>query len=382
MLLVHLASSSGRLGYQCLLDEFWEQAGDLGLRLPDDEIPSAQAFCAARQKLKADLLRVLVEAVSNDVSASVGGDGRWLGHRVFAVDGSKVSLQRSRELDAAFGTPPAAHLPQILVSTIFDVVTACPHFVSVARNTIGERTELLGMLDHLPIDSVIVLDRGYPSFEVMSEVLRRGLHFVIRLPSDLFGAVRKFVQDRGDYEIVTIQPPSKWSAKYNDAIDVRAVYLSNGGADPTILITDLVSSRYTATKIGEIYTQRWQIEEFYKQQNASVFTIEQCRSRLKNGVEQEVYGFALFLGLSRHLAVAAAARAEVPLVEIARKPCMLALARCLAIAILMEDATRAHQKIDRTVAVLAKRRAPVRPGRHYPRVSYKPRKRWHAKGKS
>jgi len=381
MLLIHLASAGGRHGYQSLLDEFWEQAGDLGLRLPSDQVPSAQAFCAARQKLKADLLRVLVRGVSNEVSASLGSAGRWHGHRVFAVDGSKVSVQRSDELHSAFGRPCGGHCPQMLISTIFDVMTACPHYGNVAPCHADERAELIGMLDQVPADSVIVLDRGYPSFEVMHEIRRRGLHFVIRVPSDQFGAVRKFVESAGTDEIVTIDPPADMRRFFDESIDVRALYFSKSGADPTIIITDLVGPQYSTKEIGDLYTKRWQIEEFYKLENASVFSFGQCHAKSRNGVEQEVFAFALFVALSRHLAVAAAERAAVSVHVIARKHCMLALARCLAIAIMMDDRARAHEKLDATIAVLSKRRTPERPERSYPRVSFKPRKRWCAKGK-
>lgn len=380
MLLVHLAAEGGRLSYQSLVDEFWERAADLGLRLPNEVVPSGQAFSAARQKLKADLIRRLLGSVSNEVSSSMGEAGLWRGHRVFAVDGSKVSVQRSDELRVAYGTPSRGHCPQMLVSTVFDVMTACPHDVSVAPHATSERTELLGMLDGIPRGSVIVLDRGYPSFEVMHEIRRRGLHFLIRVPSDLFAVVRQFIQYEGNNEVVTIEPPSGKS-HIGGAIKVRAIYFGKNGADPTVLMTDLIGSAYPTKSIGELYSMRWQVEEFYKLENASVFSIGQCRSKSQNGVEQEVFAFALFVGLSRHLAVEAAAKSKVSVHAIARKSCMLALPRCLAIAVLMHDHVRAHRKIDITVDVLSKRRTPKRPGRSFPRVSLKPRKRWHAKGK-
>lgn len=292
-----------------------------------------------------------------------------------------MTVQRSDELRSAFGLPSGGHCPQVLISTVFDVLAFCPHDFTVAPCAAGERAELIAMLDSVPKGSVLVLDRGYPSFELMREIVDRGLHFVMRAKSDMSVAVRDFVTYRGTDEIIEIQPPQDIKKRYPQPLDARALYFSKDGSDPTILLTDLVGPRYPAAAIGGLYGGRWQVEEYYKVENDSVFTIGQCRSKSANGVKQEVGAFALFVALSRHLAVAAAKRAETPVAAISRRHCMLRLSRCLLIAGFMDNQNVAARAIHRIVVLLARRKSRDRPDRSYPRISFKPRKRWNSKGK-
>ena len=51
---------------------------------------------------------------------------RFHGRRIFAVDGSKISVQRSEELWQEFGGPPLGYSPQILLSVLYDVNSKIP----------------------------------------------------------------------------------------------------------------------------------------------------------------------------------------------------------------------------------------------------------------
>jgi hypothetical protein len=71
------------------------------------------------------VIRSLVHRVSDHFDEGFGSTHRWHGRRVFAVDGTKINVQRGDELAGAFGVPSGAHCGQVLVSTLFVAITRC-----------------------------------------------------------------------------------------------------------------------------------------------------------------------------------------------------------------------------------------------------------------
>jgi hypothetical protein len=148
----------------------------------------------------------------------------------------------------------------------------------------------------------------------------------------------------------------------------------------TVLLTDLVGPRYSAAALEDVYRRRWQVEEYYKIENDSVFTIGQCRAKSADGVKQEIAAFAgRALPPSRRRG---GQTRRVPSGQNLAATGMLRLARCLLIAGFMDDEAAATRAIQKTIVVLARRRIPDRLGRRHPRISFKPRKRWHSPGNS
>ncbi len=159
--LLYMVADANRRGYRHLIDGFWDEAQSFGLALPCEKPVTSSALSKARHKITPELMRALLHQASDSFDEQFGVDKRWCGRRVFAVDGSKVNIQRGEELAHAFGVPNGAHCPQVLVSTLFDLVAKVPHDITVAPHESGERQAMLRMLDRLKTGDVLVLDRGY-----------------------------------------------------------------------------------------------------------------------------------------------------------------------------------------------------------------------------
>jgi len=189
-LMLFMAGDAGRRGYEHVLEDFWAEAQRSGIALPCDDPVTAAAFCKARKKLKPELFATLLSKVSALLADKDEDWLRWRGRRIYAVDGMCHNTQRSAALADAFGVPSGSHCPQILVSTLFDVVGKFPVAATIAPSASCERQELLKLLDHLQAGDVLVLDRGYSSHEVLQSLCARGIEFVIRVPkSHSFAAV-------------------------------------------------------------------------------------------------------------------------------------------------------------------------------------------------
>ncbi len=130
VLILYMVSDAGRRGYAHLLRAFWDEVAAHGIRLPCAEPVSAASFCEARHKITPTFFRELLYQVAAAARPHDDPARRlWKGRRVFAADGTKLNLQRGDEKD------------------------------------------------------VLVLDRGYPSHELLQYLCEARIEFLIRVPA-------------------------------------------------------------------------------------------------------------------------------------------------------------------------------------------------------
>src|SRR3970282_1523828 len=94
------------------------------------------------------------------------------------------------------------------VSTLFDVVSKVPLDAVVGPYGSDERVQLSKVLDRTKSDDVLVLDAGFPSFDVFVMLRQSKLHFVARVPeSGTFKAIEQFVASGATDADVELHPP-------------------------------------------------------------------------------------------------------------------------------------------------------------------------------
>jgi hypothetical protein len=381
-LLLYLVADAGRRGYHNVLDAFWDEARDHGIPLPRAKPVSAAAFCKARYKIQPALLRTLLHQAADQFDASHGHEHRWNGMRVFAVDGSWMTLQRSSDLWLRFGGPSDGHNPQMLVCTLFDVLAEVPVDVSIGPCHSSERDHLMDLLPRMYRGDLLVLDRGYPSYEVICELRRRGIHFVLRVPrSSTFKEVTRFVQDGAIDETIVLASTARAPSGLPDSIMLRAVCYVREDESELYLLTDLGSRHITAAKLDDLYHKRWQVEEFYKLEKGDYLGQGQFHAQYAVGVEQEVFAFALLAAISRTLMASAARTSDTPYSELSQKSSLLAVCSYLSRLALAHHGPHALEFIAALLNRIGRTRIPKRPGRSFNRRSYRPRPRWGPNGK-
>ena len=133
-------------GYAATATELWDQCRQLDIPLPQSKPVSPGALSRARAKIHPQaFLR---------------------GHRVFAVDGSKLNLPRPLLRDGYRLPSETAHYPQGLLSCLYQLRTQLPvDFDLVSHN--DERRAALAHLEALAPGEVAVYDRGYYSFRLV-----------------------------------------------------------------------------------------------------------------------------------------------------------------------------------------------------------------------
>ena len=375
-LLLYMVGDANRRGYSQLLEAFWDECADHGLQLPVDEPVSAAAFCQARAKISTDMLRCALRELSSRFEESFREHARWSGRRVFAVDGSKLNLQRSAELDTSFGRQEQGYCPQATVSLLLNVCSRVASDVVIDKYAACERSLLLEHLEYLQPGDILVLDRGYPSHTVLRALVARGIDFLVRVPAtSSFGAVNEFLESGGDDRRVVVRQPNR-PANLRP-LEVRAVRLTNAKGEVSVYLTSLRRAQFSRQKIRELYRMRWEAEEFFKTAKADYFSQRQFHARGAHGVRQEILAQVLFAAIARFLLAIAAREASVSH-DLSMKAGVLATAHYLT-RILLGDLVPC---LPRMIARLARAPRVPRPGRSFPRRSFKPRSKWSPRGRA
>ena len=380
-LLLYMVADGNRRGYRHLLDSFWDEARSFGLKLPTEEPVSAPSFCTARYKITSALLRNMLHELALKLDGASASSPRWLGRRVFAVDGTKINLQRSSDLRRKFGVPDGAHCPQALVSILLDVCAKAPVDVAIAPFASSEREQLFEMLPSLACNDVLVLDRGYPSHELLQALAKDGIDVLIRVPSShTFAVIDKFRESNSDDCIVLIDPPEGSPQEWTP-LTLRAIRLKAPDGTESFFLTSLPKARFTRRRLRELYHMRWEAEEFFKLMKSEYIGQGQFRSKMPAGVEQEVHALVLFLAIARVLMMTAAKAAGTEYDLLSQKSAVLGLASYVTRLLLESDRETALRHVHALLRRILRTRDKQRPGRSAPRVSYRPRLRWGATGR-
>ncbi|MBK8976119.1 MAG: IS4 family transposase [Planctomycetes bacterium] len=379
-LLLYMVGDGNRRGYRHLLDAFWDECASQGLELPTEQPVTAAAFCQARGKLPAELLRRVLHGAAAKAEFRFPGATRWNGRRVFAVDGCKVNLQRSDELNAAFGKPTGGHVPQATVSALVNVITKMPADVVVDRYGVDERQLLVDHLEVLQPGDLLVLDRGYPSHEMIRLLSDSGLDFLVRIPAEqTFDAMADFrASGRDDYRVVI--PPASDRRCGAEPIELRAVKLVNSHGEKSFYLTSLRRAHFSRAQIAELYRLRWQAEEFFRLEKSVYFDQRQFHAKSALGVRQEILAQAIYVVIARFLLAEAARYVGARHDDLSIKSSVLALAAYLT-RLCLDDPERAVQYLPQLLERIARTRDKRRPRRSCPRRSFKPGPRWSPKGR-
>ena len=132
-----------------------------GIPLPQAEtrrcVDLSHRMSAARAKVDEAIFKNLHAEILKRAESS-----QWKGHRVFAVDGSKINLPRPL-LRAGYPLPQErAHYPQGLLSCLYELAPKLPIDFDLHAHG-DERAAALAHLPAMAAGNVVVYDRGYYS---------------------------------------------------------------------------------------------------------------------------------------------------------------------------------------------------------------------------
>jgi hypothetical protein len=274
---INMVRPGKRFGYQAVIDRYYSEAGLVEPGTERATPPTAGAFVRSRQKIPLELFQGLYDQAVEQVTeqAERFGETRWNGYRVFAIDGTKKNLPHSAELAEQFGVPEGAHYPQALVCALYDVLAKIPSDVIWGPYCASERAMAKELYTDLGPTELLLMDRGFPSFEILHDLVEHGVPFLVRLPkTGMFREVTAFLAAGGGDGVVTIAPPAKAISARRQAgepeptpltLRVAKVAAPSGTGEPAVFITTLQDAEcYPPRVLSDLYHLRWEEEEFYK----------------------------------------------------------------------------------------------------------------------
>ena len=246
------------------------------LNLKNLNFVTNSAYNQARMKIKPELFKYFMTSLNDEFYTD--NDERvklWKGFNLLACDGTFLNLPMVPELIKKYGTSTNQHATEILIvrcSILYDILNHMILNGALAPDKIGEREMLLSLLDVLEKSEnkyLILLDRGYPGFDIAYELKKRHLDFLIRLPISFNKEVEEFTNSNEYDTTIELKPGKKinfiqklYDRKSSITVRLVKVILDNG--DVEILMTSLTDNvEYPESIFKELYYMRWGIETLY-----------------------------------------------------------------------------------------------------------------------
>jgi hypothetical protein len=154
---------------------------------PSDDMPSGDpsAFCAARRRLPEAVIEATLRETVERTVALAGEPMRWLGRRVWVVDGSTATMPDEPELQEAFPQPagqkPGCGFPVMRILAVFCWGTGAMLDVVMGSLHDAERKLFRRILGRFAPGDVVLADRGFCSYVDIARLAESGVDVVFRL---------------------------------------------------------------------------------------------------------------------------------------------------------------------------------------------------------
>ena len=340
---------------------------------------SDRAFAKARDRLYLPAMVSLNDVVVRRADEA-GLIERWCGLRVVAADAS-VLMPAVRP---CLLSRSAAEPDQRLFALFLPGPELTLH-ASVHSSLVAERSMLVEALDLLGPDDVLVLDRGYPAAWLVALLNARGIRFVMRCDNDGgSGATKTFLRSGAAETCVTLNAPSAddvrdWGCPAGRP-GLRLVRQTAPNGRVRVLATNLDAQRFDAALFGDLYHQRWRIEEAFKRLKHRLH-LEAVSGLSQQALIIDVAAKVLADNITSLMCAAAAQQADLPARS---RKCNRAYAASLMqrllprLVLLIGDVGAAITNATRILAATSQRfvhgRSQPRPARHvkpHPSCAYK-----------
>lgn len=228
---------------------------------------SKQAFSKRRQLIKPEAFLTLFRAITEDFYKNPDFSPKcFRGMHLFAIDGTTYNLPNTSELTEVYGvqTTGGESQTQARSSCLYDVLNKMLIDINMVPIKSSERVLALEHLKYLkdlkPDDNLVLLDRGYPSAELIKYFDNNHINYVMRCnKNEFFSEIRKVTEDDKVIHIDKITKKTKVELK----TDMRVVQVTLDTGTIETLITNLLDSSFTTDDFKYLYSLRWGIEEKY-----------------------------------------------------------------------------------------------------------------------
>lgn len=350
---------------------------------------TAKAYGLARGRLPLEVFQQLLTVICGRLRGCVNDTGRWLGHRVWVVDGTGCAMPDTPSLQQAFGQPPMQRagcgFPVAHLLALFHVGTGMLLRVAVGPLRTGDMTLAKHVHRELQRGDIVLGDRAFGTFGHLAALAAVGAYGVFRIQQTRIVSFRsgrvylpsgspqvgqsrmpstRWINKLGQHdqlvEYVKTRGRPKWLSpeewdRFPATILVRELRytvkaLGCRSRSVTLMTTLLDAERYPAHMIAELYGLRWQVETNLRHLKITL-GMDVLHTKSVDGIHKELAMFAIAYNLVRLVMLEAADQQGVPPSRIS-----------------FIDALRWLRTAGPTTPLSPLVVLPERPGRHQPRV--------------
>lgn len=220
---------------------------------------SKQAFSKGRQRIKPEAFRELFLAVAERFYQKAETN-TWRGYHLFGIDGTRLNLPCTQELEDIYGTQTSPGSPQVqaLVSCLYDLLNGMIVDTRFCGCKSSERDAAEEMIESFHADTygtpVFIMDRGYPSAELIHSIMQAGHKYVMRCSTEFLRSMKLPKRDN----IIEHK-----FAKLKEKVKIRVVKVAISDEDTEYLVTNLFDADLSERDFGDLYHTRWGIETKY-----------------------------------------------------------------------------------------------------------------------
>jgi hypothetical protein len=227
-------------------------------------------FEKAVSKLPIAVLRSLAGALRGQILTVFGQRLLYEGFIPLGCDGTRLEAPRTDELEQRLGTfgkkDSAPSAPTVWNTSIVHLTLGIPFCWRLGCGAkSSERTHLLQMIPLLPKLALIVADAGYVGYDVVRQLTRKNVSFLIRMSSNAtFYLEEEQPLDQFQEGLVYYWPQSMQN-KGDPPIRGRLIRVQSRDHRDVWLLTNVLDRRcLSAALAAQFYRWRWENEGFFR----------------------------------------------------------------------------------------------------------------------
>jgi hypothetical protein len=269
---------------------------------------TSSAISHARARLPWQVMWTLFAALA--IPSFEATAGLWRGFHLVAIDGASMEMAASDTNEAEFAGPTGKDqrrvgYPQLRMVTLVDCWTRSALAAAVGNFARGEGRLAVDLVDKIGRGMLVLADRGFVGVELITLIREAGGHILWRVKKGVAARPKSVLPDGSYLAVMRARNHHGrgWIAgKRPKPITVRVIEFTLHGQFHRLITTLLDPVQAPARELILLYSQRWQIETFYRECKGNEQGRRRLlRSRTPNGVYQEIWATLIVHLLTRTL---------------------------------------------------------------------------------
>jgi hypothetical protein len=349
--------------------------------------PETGAYCQARKRLPEEFFSNVARQTGRALDDGVPPEWLWKQRRVYAYDGSTVSMPDTAANQRAYPQPVVQRaglgFPMARIAAVFSLACGAVLEVGICRYA-GKGQSELGLLRQLwnlfrPGD-VLLADRFMCAWTEMTMLKQRGVDSVCRLASSRKADFRRGKRlGPGDHLVKWLKPtkPRSIDRKTYNALpeyllirECRVRVEQPGFRVRTLVVatTLLDADQFTKDDLAQLYRARWNAELDLRSLKQTL-QMDVLRCKTPELVRKELWTHILAYNLIRTIMAQAATKHDIPPRSISFKGAIQTLEAFQPVIALQGQRDAAFRTLlyGRLLDAIVKHRVADRPDRYEPR---------------